>query len=114
MNKKNQRLKRARKFRAKNISSSITRLVVYRSNKNIYAQLIERDGISSKVISSISSHNFSNDLSKMQHSIEVGKKIAELASTKGISKVAFDRSGFKYHGRVKAIADSARENGLTI
>lgn len=85
------------------------RLCVYRSNKNIYAQVID-DNARKTIIS------FSSDKAKgktfMERSIEVGKEIAKLAKSKGIDAVVFDRGGFLYTGKVKALADSAREGGL--
>jgi large subunit ribosomal protein L18 len=92
------------------------RLVVFRSLNNIYAQII--DDISGKTICSVS--NISKDVkavsegktSKINKSKLVGKKIAEKASEKNIKKVVFDRNGYLYHGRVKAVADAAREAGL--
>jgi len=89
------------------------RLCVFRSNKEIYAQII--DDVSRKVLASASSmekalKNFKG--TKTEKSIAVGKLIAEKAKQKGIEKVVFDRNGYLYHGRVKALADAAREGGL--
>ncbi|MEM4267184.1 MAG: 50S ribosomal protein L18, partial [Candidatus Nanoarchaeia archaeon] len=92
------------------------RLVVFRSLKNIYAQLI--DDTSGKTLVSIStlskelSDVLKDNLKKTDKSSLVGKKIAELALQKGIKKVVFDRNGYLYHGRIKAVADSARDGGL--
>ena len=88
------------------------RLCVYRSNAKIYAQLIDDEkGV---VITGCSSHHKEVDKSKTktEQSFETGKLIAKIALEKGIKKVVFDRNGFKYHGRVKALADGAREGGL--
>lgn len=92
------------------------RLVIFRSLSNVYAQLV--DDISGNTISSVSSITkvVKGDLgaksSKTDKSKLIGKKIAEKAAEKGIKKVVFDRNGYLYHGRVKAIADAAREAGL--
>ena len=111
----NIRLRRARKTRAKIAELNITRLTVHRSNTNIYAQII--DGKNNKVLAAASTlevdvkkklKNTSN-----KEAVEIGKRIAEKAVKAGIKVVAFDRSGFKYHGRIKALAEAARENGLT-
>ena len=90
------------------------RLVVFRSLKHIYGQII--DDISGKTIVSFSDNakNFEAEkgLKKTERSALVGKKLGELALEAGITQVAFDRAGYKYHGRVKALADAAREAGL--
>lgn len=93
----------------------VPRLVVFRSLSNVYAQLI--DDINGKTICSVSS--IAKDVkteaakaTKTDKSKLIGKKIAEKAAEKNISKVVFDRNGYLYHGRVKAIADAAREAGL--
>lgn len=92
------------------------RLVVYRSNKNIYAQLV--DDVNHKTITGCSSitADLKEQISGLKGNIEVskliGKRIASLAESKGIKMVAFDRNGRRYHGRVKAVADGAREGGL--
>ena len=108
------RQKRATKTRSKIELSENNRLTVFRSNSHIYAQVSTFDG--SEVIasastteSSIKSENNGN----IEAASKVGKLIAERAKEKGIEKVAFDRSGYKYHGRVKALAESAREAGLS-
>ena len=88
------------------------RLCVYRSNSEIYAQLIDDDkGI---VITGCSSRRKEIDKSKtkLEQSFETGKLIAKIALERGIKRVVFDRNGFKYHGRVKALAEGAREGGL--
>jgi len=109
------RLRRARQTRAKIAELKVVRLAVHRSNSHIYAQLI--DGSGSKVLASAST--LEPELRKelpnggtVNAAAVVGKRVAEKARGLGIETVAFDRSGFKYHGRVKALADAARENGL--
>ena len=91
-------------------SSELPRLSVYKSNKEIYAQLI--DDISGTTMASASSRALDTTGSKMDVSVAVGKAIAEKAKEAGVSSVVFDRNGFVYHGRIKALADSAREAGL--
>lgn len=87
------------------------RLNVYRSNTNIYAQIIDdTKGVTLAQASSLKLKDISK--SSVSAAVEVGKLIAEAAKEKGITKVVFDRGGYLYHGRVKALADSARENGL--
>jgi len=109
------RLRRARQTRAKIAELKIVRLSVHRSNCHIYAQVI--DNTSGKVLTSASTlepevrKELSNG-SSIGAAAVVGKRIAEKAKIMGISKVGFDRSGFKYHGRVRALADAAREHGL--
>jgi large subunit ribosomal protein L18 len=115
MDKKIRRLRRARKTRAKIAELAVARLCVYRSNSHIYAQIIDASG--AKVLASASTQEqelrgqFKNggnaEAAKM-----VGQRIAEKAKQAGIEQVAFDRSGFIYHGRVKALAEAAREHGL--
>ena len=116
MSTENPRLRRARKSRAKMAELHVTRLTVYRSNSNIYAQII--DGNNNKVIATASTTEAEvkktlKNTSNKDAAVEIGKRIAEKAVKAGIKEVAFDRSGFKYHGRIKALADAARENGLT-
>ena len=90
------------------------RLVVFRSLKHIYGQII--DDVSGKTIVSFSDKSKSFEaekgLKKTERSALVGKKLGELALAAGVTQVAFDRAGYKYHGRVKALADAAREAGL--
>ena len=91
-------------------SAELPRLSVYKSNKEIYAQLIDdKDG---KTLASASSRTLKAKGNKVEISAEVGKAIAEKAKAAGIEKIVFDRNGFVYHGRVKALADGAREGGL--
>ncbi|MBT6141017.1 MAG: 50S ribosomal protein L18 [Nitrosomonadales bacterium] len=116
MSTENPRLRRARKSRAKMAELQVTRLTVYRSNSNIYAQII--DGNNNKVIATASTTEAEvkktlKNTSNKDAAIAIGKRIAEKAVKAGVKEIAFDRSGYKYHGRIKALADSARENGLT-
>ena len=115
MNTKQSRTRRARKTRAKIAAVKAIRLAIHRTNSHIYAQIISADG--GKVLASASSND--KDLrgelangSNVAAASVVGKRLAEKAKGLGIEKVAFDRSGFKFHGRVKALADAAREGGL--
>jgi large subunit ribosomal protein L18 len=108
------RQKRATKTRAKIVLSENNRLTVFRSNSHIYAQVSTFDG--SQVIASASTTESSiksDNNGNIEAASKVGKLIAERALEKGIDKVAFDRSGYKFHGRVKALAESAREAGLS-
>jgi large subunit ribosomal protein L18 len=84
------------------------RLVVFRSDKHIYAQLV--NDTTQRTIVTVSDQGFTGK--KSEKSVAVGKRIAEKAKAAGISKVVFDRAGYQYHGRVKAVADGAREGGL--
>ncbi len=106
------RLKRHRHIRGK-ISGTAERprLSIFRSNKNIYAQLI--DDVAGVTLASASTLDENvSDATKVEQAAAVGKAIAEAAKAKNISTVVFDRSGYLYHGRVQALADAARENGL--
>ena len=85
------------------------RLVIFRSLKHITAQLV--DDVSRRTLATVSSTDLETG-KKTQKSLEVGKRIAARAKDAGITKVVFDRAGYKYHGRVKAVADGAREGGL--
>ncbi len=86
------------------------RLSVFRSNKDIYAQLI--DDISGRTLIASSSKSIADKTVKVEKATIVGKTLAEKAVSAGITEVVFDRSGYFYHGRVKALADGAREGGL--
>ena len=92
MNKRDARVRRSRKTRVRIAEQRATRLVVGRSNSHIYAQIIAPTGEAAAAI--------------------IGQRIAERAKAMGIESVAFDRAGFRFHGRVKALADAAREGGL--
>ena len=108
------RQRRATKTRSKIELSKNNRLTVFRSNAHIYAQISSFDG--SKIIASASTAEASlkgENNGNKEAASKVGKLIAERAIEKGVSKVAFDRSGYKFHGRVKALAESAREAGLS-
>jgi large subunit ribosomal protein L18 len=85
------------------------RLVVFRSLKHIYAQLV--DDVAARTLMTVSDHKVTEG-KKTERSVEVGKEIAARAKEAGITRVVFDRAGYKYHGRVKAVADGAREGGL--
>jgi large subunit ribosomal protein L18 len=116
MNNVNNRLRRARKTRAKIAELKVTRLSVHRTNTHIYAQIIAESG--DMVIASASTveadvrKNLKNG-GNIEAAALIGKIIAEKAVKAGVTTVAFDRSGYKYHGRIKALADAARENGLS-
>jgi large subunit ribosomal protein L18 len=115
MDKKNSRLRRAVRTRAKLKELEKYRLTVHRTPRHIYAQVLNHD--STKVIASASTLDaeVKKELSatgNVTAAQAVGKAIAQRASNEGVTEVAFDRSGFRYHGRVKALADAARENGL--
>ena len=106
------RLKRHRRIRGK-ISGTAERprLSIFRSNKNIYAQLI--DDVAGVTLASASTLDENvSDATKLEQAAAVGKAIAEAAKAKNISTVVFDRSGYLDHGRIQALADAARENGL--
>lgn len=106
------RLKRHKRIRGK-ISGTAERprLSIFRSNKNIYAQLI--DDVAGVTLASASTLDENvSDATKLEQAAAVGKAIAEAAKAKNISTVVFDRSGYLYHGRIQALADAARENGL--
>ena len=113
-NKNNKRQKRALKTRSKINLLEKNRLTVFRSNSHIYAQIMGDNG--SKVL--VTASTLESDVKKenngnIEAATEIGRLIAERAKEKGINTVAFDRSGYKYHGRVKALAEAAREAGLT-
>lgn len=115
MNKKIARLRRARKTRAKIAELKVIRLAVHRSNSHIYAQIYSGCGM--KVIAAASTveaevRKEQPNGGNVSAAKLIGKLIAERAQAQGVSDVAFDRSGFNYHGRVKALADAAREGGL--
>ena len=115
LTKKEQRLRRARQTRIRIAQQGAVRLTVNRTNLHIYASVISGDG--SKVLASASTveaevrAQLGNGGNKAAAEL-IGKRIAEKAKAAGVEKVAFDRSGFAYHGRVKALADAAREAGL--
>lgn len=115
INKEQSRIRRSRKTRAKIAELGRTRLTVHKSNLNIYAQVI--DGLTNKVLASASTVEADmrkklKKTSDVAAAAVIGKRIADKAKKVGVENVAFDRSGYRYHGRIKALADAARENGL--
>ena len=119
MDKKAARMRRARQTRMKITELGVDRLAVHRTNLHIYASIVSGDG--NKVL--VSASTLEADVKKELAGKEgnggnttaatlIGKRVAEKAKAAGIETVAFDRSGFRYHGRVKALADAAREAGL--
>lgn len=115
MDKKTSRIRRSKRARVKMRELRATRLCVHRTPRHIYAQVIAPEG--DQVLASAST--VEKDMrtgdaytGNAEAAAQVGKLIAERAREKGIESVAFDRSGFKYHGRIKALADAAREAGL--
>jgi large subunit ribosomal protein L18 len=115
MNKKEARTRRARKTRIRIAEQRANRLVVSRSNCHIYAQIIAPTG--DKVLAAASTvevevRKVLKNGGNKSAAAAIGKRIADKAKALGIDAVAFDRSGYKYHGRVKALADAAREGGL--
>ena len=117
MDKRSRRQRRAGKTRARIALKGVHRLCVHRTPRHIYAQIIAPDRSGVVATASTLQKELRAQLKgtgNKEAAAIVGKTIAERASEKGISKVAFDRSGFRYHGRVKALADAAREAGLEI
>ena len=118
LNKKDQRQRRARQTRVRIAQQGVARLTVNRTNLHIYAQLISDDG--SKVLATASTAEAdvrkelggSGKGATVAAASQVGKRIAEKAKAAGVERVAFDRAGFAFHGRVKALAEAAREAGL--
>ncbi|WP_295646764.1 50S ribosomal protein L18 [uncultured Methylibium sp.] len=119
LNKRDQRLRRSRQTRTRIALQSVARLTVFRSNLHIYASVISDDGEKVLVSASTAEKDVRTQLGaaggkggNAAAAAIVGKRIAEKARAAGIEKVAFDRAGFAYHGRVKALAEAAREAGL--
>ncbi len=113
--KKESRLRRARKARAKIRELRAVRLCINRTPRHIYAQIIAPEGNAVLVTASTVEKDYragGEHGGNIAAAASVGKRLAERAMAAGIAEVAFDRSGFKYHGRVKALADAAREGGL--
>lgn len=115
MDKKTQRLRRARRTRAHIRDLGMPRLTVHRTPRHIYAQVIDASG--TRVVATASTvQRELRDAIQSTGNVEaaslVGQRIAQKAADAGVTEVAFDRSGFRFHGRVKALADAARENGL--
>ncbi|MBI5269749.1 MAG: 50S ribosomal protein L18 [Burkholderiales bacterium] len=116
LNKKEQRLRRSRQTRQRIAKQGVARLTVFRSNLHIYASVISEDGARVVATASTAEKDLREQLSgnggNAAAAALVGKRIAEKAKAAGVEKVAFDRAGFAYHGRVKALAEAAREAGL--
>jgi large subunit ribosomal protein L18 len=115
LNKKQSRLRRARRGRAKIRELENNRLTVHRTPRHIYAQVIAPNGSQVLVAASTVEPEVRKGIKNggnVEAAAIVGARIAEKAKAAGIDSVAFDRSGFRYHGRVKALADAAREAGL--
>ena len=116
MDKKQSRIRRGKRARAKIRELGAHRLTIHRTSQHIYAQIIAPDG--AKVLTSASTldkavkSEITGSTGNISAASVVGKHIAVRAKEVGIERVAFDRSGFRYHGRVKALADAAREVGL--
>ena len=112
--KNESRLRRAKKTRMRIKSQNLPRLTVFKSSQHIYAQIIDSSG--SKVLAATSTldKSIKSKGRSVQSAKEVGEKIADLSIMNGIKKVIFDRSGYRYHGRIKMIAEAAREKGLEI
>ena len=118
LNKKDQRIRRSRQTRVRIATQRVARLTVFRSNLHIYASVISDDG--AKVLASAStaekevreSLGAAGKGGNAAAAAIVGKRIAEKAKAAGVESVAFDRAGYAYHGRIKALAEAAREAGL--
>jgi len=115
MDKKTQRLRRARKTRARIKELGVHRLCVHKTPRHTYAQVIEP--LESRVVASASTLEADvkkglKNTANIEAATRIGALIAERATASGVEQVAFDRSGNKFHGRIKALADAARENGL--
>lgn len=109
LSKKQARLRRATKFRAQHAERGVERLCVHKTSQHIYAQVISACG--TKTLAQASSLKEKNG-GNVAAATKIGTEIAKAAKKAKVTKVAFDRSGFKYHGRVKALADAARDGGL--
>lgn len=115
MNKKAARIRRGKRSRFKMRELRVDRLSVHRSSNHIYAQVISAETNEVLVSASTVESSLRGELAStgnIDAATAVGKLVAERAKEKGVESVAFDRSGFKYHGRIKALADAAREAGL--
>ena len=122
LNKKDQRIRRSRQTRARIAVQRVARLTVHRTNLHIYASVISDDGAKVLVSASTAEAEVRKELGGADKAAGkggntaaaavIGKRIAEKAKAAGIDRVAFDRAGFRYHGRVKALAEAAREAGL--
>ena len=111
LSKKDARIRRATKFRAKHSERDLERLCVYKSSQHIYAQIISSCGTKTIASASSVSSKMKNG-GNVEAASKVGDLIAQAAKKAKVSKVAFDRSGFKYHGRVKIFAETLRKNGM--
>ena len=122
LNKRDQRLRRSRQTRLRIAAQRAPRLTVFRSNLHIYASVISDDGTRVLASASTAEAEVRKELAgdgsttgkggNVAAAALIGKRIAEKAKAAGVEKVAFDRAGFAYHGRIKALADAAREAGL--
>jgi len=118
MNKKEQRLRRARQTRARIAIQGTARLTVFRSNSHIYASVISGCGTQVLASASTAEKEVRDRLGatgkggNTEAAVLIGRRIAQKAKAAGVEQVAFDRAGFAYHGRVKALAEAAREAGL--
>jgi len=115
MDKKSARLRRAKSTRARIRTLGVPRLSVLRTSQHVYAQLFSADG--SQVLAAVSTTQVDvreglKSGKNTEAAAKVGRTIAEKAKAAGVESVAFDRSGYRYHGRIKALADAAREAGL--
>ena len=116
IDKKISRMRRAAKTRATIARLKTVRMTVHRTNTHIYAQILDASGAKVLAAASTAEKEVRGQVksgSNKEAAVLVGKRIAERAKAAGVSTVAFDRSGFAYHGRIKALADAAREAGLT-
>jgi large subunit ribosomal protein L18 len=122
LSKKQQRIRRSRQTRARIAVQRVARLTVHRTNLHIYARVISDDGARVLATASTAEADVRKELAgdskvagkggNVAAAAVIGKRIAEKAKAAGVEKVAFDRAGFAYHGRVKALAEAAREAGL--
>ena len=118
LNKKDQRIRRSRQTRLRIVQQRLARLTVHRSNLHIYASVISDDGARVLASASTAEAEVRKELGaagkggNVAAASIIGKRIAEKAKAAGVERVAGDRAGFRYHGRVKALADAAREAGL--
>jgi large subunit ribosomal protein L18 len=118
MTKKAQRLRRSRQTRVRITNQGVARLAVHRSNLHIYASVVSGDGTQVLASASTAEKEVREQLGgngkggNVEAASLIGKRIAEKAKAAGVEKVAFDRSGFAFHGRIKALAEAAREAGL--
>ena len=118
LNKKDQRIRRSRQTRSRIAVQRVARLAVHRTNLHIYANVISDDGTKVLASASTAEAEVRKELGaggkggNAAAAAMIGKRIAEKAKAAGVEQVAFDRAGFAYHGRIKALADAAREAGL--